>query len=174
MLGDLHHNGLTHLYHSQESPKRFQLVCPVASVGTQDAMFYCKKLRPLLQSFQPVPTETISALNWLRQENCTMCPPTDQWYVHFVHMIPNQRKSLVFSHPTYTITDPCLSHGFHWLIQITKLEQTQLHIPESALLAVDDLEEPEIINKESNVQLGGSTECKWGNSSIATMKWRKE
>ena len=79
-----------------------------------------------------------------------------------------------FLHPTYTITDPHLSHEFHQLIQITKLEQTRLHIPESALLAVDDLEEPEIINEESNGQLGGSTKCKWGNSSIATMKQRKE
>jgi len=82
----------------------------------------------------------------------------------------NMAQHFSFSHPTYISSDPCLSCEFHQSIQITKREQTWRHIPESALLAADDLEEPKIVNEE------GSTSIKWnwGNSSIATMKRRKE
>ena len=82
----------------------------------------------------------------------------------------NMAQHFSFSHLTYTISDPCLSHEFRQSIQITKLEQTQLHIPESALLAADDLEEPRIVNEEGST----SIKRKQGNSSIATMKRRKE
>jgi len=36
----------------------------------------------------------------------------------------NMDQHFSFSHSTYTISDPCLSHEFHQSIQITKLGQT--------------------------------------------------